>query len=233
MPAPNACTTDHRPVLARWPGVAALRRLAATPAGRPPEACAFCNVAVGDAHAHVIELDGRRVSCACRACALLFSGSANARYRTIPDRVEDWSDLPIADADLRALHAPINLAFVYTSAARQRVVAAYPSPAGPVESAPPAGAWSELVARHPRLAQLALDVEALLVNRLHGRRDCLRVPIDECYRLCGAIRTQWRGLSGGDALWRAVEATFDALHARAVRPSRAAAVHPPMEAPRA
>ena len=54
------------------------------------------------------------------------------------------------------------------------------------------------------------DVEALLVNRLGARRGSRRtsiscVPIDQCFKLVGLVRTHWRGLSGGEELWQALE----------------------------
>ena len=41
------------------------------------------------------------------------------------------------------------------------------------------------------------------------------VPIDECYKLVGLIRTHWRGLSGGTEVWREIGAFFAALKSRA------------------
>ena len=63
--------------------------------------------------------------------------------------------------------------------------------------------------------QLQPDVEALLVNRVGGTREYLLVPIDECYKLVGLIRTHWRGLSGGAEVWREIGAFFAALKTRA------------------
>ena len=41
------------------------------------------------------------------------------------------------------------------------------------------------------------------------------VPIDECYKLVGLIRSHWRGLSGGTEVWREIGAFFAALKKRA------------------
>ncbi len=60
-------------------------------------------------------------------------------------------------------------------------------------------AWQALTEDNPVLRDFEPDVEALLVNRTKGARDCYRVGIDECYKLVGLIRTHWRGLSGGTA----------------------------------
>jgi hypothetical protein len=60
------------------------------------------------------------------------------------------------------------------------------------------------------------DVTALLVNRVgHARgsapAEYYLVPIDECYKLVGLIRTHWRGLSGGTEVWREITTFFTAL----------------------
>ena len=63
------------------------------------------------------------------------------------------------------------------------------------------------------------DVEALLVNRIgrnpgHGTSNSesaagyFLVPIDECYKLVGLIRAHWRGLSGGQDVWKQIEQFF-------------------------
>ena len=68
----------------------------------------------------------------------------------------------------------------------------------------PLEAWQALVEDNPVLATFEPDVEALLVNRVGAARECYRVGIDECYKLVGLIRTHWRGLSGGTAVWEEI-----------------------------
>jgi hypothetical protein len=51
-------------------------------------------------------------------------------------------------------------------------------------------------------------VEALLVNRARGARMHFVVPIEDCYRLAGLIRTRWRGLSGGEEVWKEIDGFF-------------------------
>jgi hypothetical protein len=43
------------------------------------------------------------------------------------------------------------------------------------------------------------------------------VPIDECFRLVGLIRTHWRGLSGGTAVWAEIGRFFTALKEHSCR----------------
>jgi hypothetical protein len=63
------------------------------------------------------------------------------------------------------------------------------------------------------------DVEALLVNRVAHARGSAQaeyylVPIDECYKLVGIIRTHWRGLSGGTEVWQELGRFFTGLRNR-------------------
>ena len=89
----------------------------------------------------------------------------------------------------------------------------YPSPAGGNRIASDAGSLARFEEENPVLRDFEPDVEALLVNRVGPRREYYRVPIDECYKLVGLIRTHWRGLSGGaksgkkSAILRRIEQT--------------------------
>jgi hypothetical protein len=58
------------------------------------------------------------------------------------------------------------------------------------------------------------DVEALLVNRVRDSRDYYIAPIDECYKLVGLIRANWRGLSGGQEVWQEIDRFFSDLKKR-------------------
>jgi hypothetical protein len=72
-----------------------------------------------------------------------------------------------------------------------------------------------LVAENPVLGHLEPDVEALLVNRVCDSREYFLAPIDACYELVGVIRTHWRGLSGGAAVWQEIASFFSRLKRRA------------------
>jgi hypothetical protein len=117
----------------------------------------------------------------------------------------------MSDVDWEAFSIPINLAFITESTAAARVMAYYPSPAGATESLLPPEAWAQLVADNPILKELQPDVEALLVNRVGAAREFYRAPIDECYKLVGLIRSNWRGLSGGADVWRTIAEFFKEL----------------------
>jgi hypothetical protein len=197
--------------------LARLRSLAGARAGRAVERCELCGAPLGDEHQHLLELGTRQLACACDACAVLFSSEQGARYRCVPRRARRLADFDLPDESWDALCIPINLAFFHHDSRAGRVLAMYPSPAGATESLLPMDAWADLCAANPALGQMQVDVEALLLNRLGARRDAFLVPIDACYRLVGLIRSHWRGLSGGSAVWREIDRFFEGLSRRCGR----------------
>jgi hypothetical protein len=193
--------------------LASLRRLV-QPRPTRRESCDLCSADLADEHDHLFELANRQVSCACEPCAILFSNPAAPKYRRVPRRRELLADFRLSDVQWAGLQLPIDLAFFVQSSAAGRVVALYPSPAGATEALPPADAWDEVVRDNPRIADLEPDVEALLVNRIGSTRDHFRVGIDECYTLVGLVRTKWRGMSGGPAVWTEIAKFFARLKER-------------------
>jgi hypothetical protein len=175
--------------------VARLRNFAQPPAVE--ERCDLCNERLGERHAHLVEPAARRLLCACRACALLFTDRTDGRYRRVPEQTQVLAEFAMTDIQWAAFRLPINLAFFFYSSPDQRIVALYPSPGGATQSQLSLSAWHELAAANPVLTGLEADVEALLVNRIDDARHYYRVPIDRCYALVGVIRRQWRGFSGG------------------------------------
>lgn len=192
--------------------LASLRRFVRPRAAR--ERCEICDAAIGDDHAHLIELSSRRLLCACEACALLFSDRDGLRFRRVPRRVRLLTDFRMTDGAWEALQLPINLAFFVRSAAAGETLAMYPSPAGATQARVSPEAWKGLEGENPSLHDLESDVEALLVNRVGEAREYYRVGIDECYKLVGLIRTHWRGLSGGQAAWDEIGRFFADLKGR-------------------
>jgi hypothetical protein len=188
---------------------ASLRRFLRPPA--VPEWCELCSAELAADHAHLVELASRRLCCACDPCALLFSSQAAPKYRRVPRRARFLADFRLTDVQWAAFEIPINLAFFLHSTAAGRVVALYPSPAGATESLPAPEAWQALVEDNPVLRGLEPDVETLLVNRLGETPEYYRVGVDQCYKLVGLIRTHWRGLSGGTAVWDEVRRFFTTM----------------------
>ena len=130
------------------------------------EVCELCAAPLPPMHQHLLELEKRRVTCACDPCAILFGGNARQRYRRIPRDVRRLRDFVMDDQEWESLLIPINLAFFVHNSAAGRVIAQYPSPGGAMESSLDLEYWNAIVERNPVLKQLEPDVEALLVNRL-------------------------------------------------------------------
>jgi hypothetical protein len=185
--------------------LAALRRRARK--DEDLEHCDLCSAPVPDDHRHLVEIQTRRVACACGACAILFPAQASARYKEVPREGRRLHDFAITDAQWNSLLIPINIAFFMRDSSADRMTAYYPSPAGAMESLLELDTWNEFA------GDLVLrdDVEALVVNRLRTPHVYCVLPIDRCYRLVGLIRTKWRGLSGGAEVWTEIDRFFAEL----------------------
>ncbi|HLI60049.1 MAG TPA: DUF5947 family protein [Solirubrobacteraceae bacterium] len=229
---PARAGAERRPGASRLEDLAALRRrtqalarmraLARTgtvsvPAGArtsPQERCDLCTTKIPDDHRHLIQLEERRIVCACEACWALHSG--DAEYRPTGTRTLWLERFRCDEETWGRFQIPIALAFFMRSSITGGVVAFYPSPAGATESELSLEAWDALVALNPVLAELDPDGEALVVNRLSDPHQHVIAPIDDCYALVGLIKTRWEGISGGDALTEAVPAFLESMRARAL-----------------
>jgi hypothetical protein len=172
------------------------------------ERCELCLGPLPPEHRHVADIEQRSLLCACRACVVLLArpGAGGGHFRLVPERVALLDDFEFTDEQWAALQLPVDLAFFFRSTATGRVVALYPSPVGATESS---------LAVDVVLDAFEPDVEALLVNRTHGRREHFLVPIDRCYELVALIRARWKGLAGGTEVWAEIDRFFDGLRARA------------------
>lgn len=186
------------------------------------EQCDLCSVELGPYHPHLVEPATRRLVCACQACAILFSGAADTKYRRVPERIQYLPNFELSDAQWEGLAIPINMAFFFQSSAAGKVIVLYPSPAGATESLLDFESWQEIVACNPVLQDMAPDTEALLVNRVQKTPQYFIVPIDQCYRLVGLIRMKWKGLSGGAEVWEAINGFFTEMKDRTTVVSEAA-----------
>lgn len=201
-----------------------LRQFARRREMRPPvEQCELCSAEIPPEHRHLLELSRRTLICVCVPCSILFSdpGAGQGKYRLVPSRFLKLSDFQMTDEQWDDLAIPVNMVYLFHNTAAQRVMALYPSPAGAMESTLTLEGWDALVSSNPILRDLQSDVEALLINRVKNRggehyREHYIVPIDVCYELVGLIRLKWRGLSGGEEVWTAIEEFFTRLRSRAV-----------------
>ena len=171
---------------------------------RAGEVCELCAVEIADEHGHLVDLEGRSLLCACRACYLLFTagGSGGLRYRAVPDRYLSFPDFRLSEEQWDSLQIPVSVAFFFVNSTLERVAAFYPGPAGATESLLALETWADLVAANPELGTLEPDVEAFLVRADRHSTDsssveCFLVPIDACYELVGELRRLWRGFDGG------------------------------------
>src|ERR1700730_9865883 len=142
---------------------AALRRFVPQGASRAIVAqCDLCSAPVGAEHEHLVEPVTRRINCVCQACAVIFSGQAGTKYKRVPRRARFLVDFQITDAQWDSLMVPISMAFFFYSTPMGKVVALYPSPAGPTESLLSLDSWDDIVNANSIPQALAPDVEALL-----------------------------------------------------------------------
>ena len=216
-------TNDHEnnpPPAARRPppespqsAIGVLRRFV-RPRRVAAERCDLCSAELPAEHTHLFEPPTRQLLCSCEACAVLFSGQAETKYKRVPRRVRSLPDFRLTDAQWESLLIPIGMAFFFHSSPAGKTLALYPSPAGATESLLDLSSWGAVVEDNPVLKGLEPDTEALLVNRVRGAGDYYVAPIDECFKLVGLIRARWRGLSGGAEVWREIEEFFAALKAK-------------------
>jgi hypothetical protein len=177
------------------------------------EVCDLCQAALSLEHQHLLEPASRKVDCVCDPCAILFSNQTG-QYRRVPRRFQVLPELRMTNAQWNLLMIPIGIAFLFRSSTAKKIVALYPSPAGPVESALRFDSWNEVAPGNAVLEGFEDDVEALLVYRVGPVQEYYRVPIDECFKLVGLVRMNWKGLSGGTVVWEQIEGFLAGLKQR-------------------
>lgn len=198
------------------PDLSVLKRFARRSQPAELELCDFCSEPIPSEHRHLLEISKREVMCVCQACSILFDREAASlgKFRLIPDRRIYFADFQMSDIDWESLRIPVGLAFLFYSTPAGKVLAYYPGPMGATESLLSLDTWDALVESNPLLKELEPDVEALLVNRARGAKDHFLVPIDECFRLVGLLRTNWRGFTGGKEVWEEIGRFFKGLRTR-------------------
>jgi len=179
----------------------------------------MCSRELADNHQHLLDPLSRKLVCACDACAILFNAQGQTKYKRVPRRIRFLPGFRMTDSQWDGLMMPINMAFFFKSSPQDRVIALYPSPAGATESLLSFDTWDEIERDNPPLLEMEADVEALLVNRIGHSRGFSQpeyyiVPIDECFKLVGLIRSRWQGLSGGTEVWREIGQFFNTLEAQ-------------------
>lgn len=191
------------------PSFVPLERLVAK-ADTKHERCDLCGLVLSMTHEHLFDVERRRLQCACTACSVLFDATAGKRRR-VRRRCLRLEAFRMSDAQWEALEVPVGLAFFSYSSSLRNVIAAYPGPAGAVESVVAEAAWADLVRDNAVLAEIEADTAAFLVDRLSAEPSYHVLSIDECYRLTGLVRKRWHGLTGGDGPLHAVSEFLSAL----------------------
>lgn len=203
----------------------ALRRLAQRgrtggdePREEAHERCELCAEPIPDEHRHLLDRKADRLRCACRACALVLDrgGQAGGRYRLVPEHSVELAALAHDDARWAELKLPVSLAFLVRRAS-DGPVAIFPGALGPTDAPIEPSAWAALEEAYPAVRDMASEVEAILVHRVRGARECWVAPIDACYRLVALVRSQWRGIAGGDEVWQEISRFFDGIRRQQTR----------------
>jgi len=193
--------------------VAGLGRLARPEPVEEQEKCEVCGSSIAVDHRHLLELGERRILCSCEPCIAMRSGLEN--YCPVGTRFVWLENVEFPNELWAAFQLPIGLAFFFRSTGVNAVVALYPSPAGATESELHLESWEKLVGLNPILENLESDSEALVVNRMGEAHQHAIVPIDECYRLVGLIKSTWEGISGGPAIENSVPKFFEYVRHKA------------------
>ena len=175
----------------------------------------MCSEPLPGGHSHVVNVESRSILCTCRPCYLLFvrPGSGGGKHRAVPERYRYASSFPAGQSIWESSGIPVGMTFVFHREPGGPV-AFYPSPAGATESLLPVYAWEQALRATPAFADIAADVEALLINKRGAEFEAFLVPIDACYELVGIVRVNWKGFDGGSQAWQRIEEFFDSLRRR-------------------
>lgn len=184
-----------------------VRGVVANEHDRNVERCSLCALELSEQHPHLLDRETSFPICVCRACSILFDRelSGQQRYRRIPERRVRAPTL-----DPSVLGVPVGLVF-FVRQDDGKVSARYPSPAGATCFDIDESDWRAALVASELQEEPVPEVEALLLATIKGHSEAWIVPLSDCYRLVGAIRQSWKGLSGGDGVWSAVDAMLEEL----------------------
>lgn len=176
----------------------------------------MCAAPIPEEHGHVVHIENRELMCVCRPCYLLFAkdGSGQGKYRQVPDRYLFDPYFVLDDAQWEDIQIPVSMAFFFNNSTLDRFVAFYPSPAGATESLLDLEAWGKVMEANSSFEGILPDVEALLLRKEDDTFAGYLVPIDKAYELTAIVRMHWKGFSGGEEVWDAMNRFFEDLRGR-------------------
>lgn len=164
------------------------------------ERCELCSAPLEEPHPHLFEARTRQMRCACRGCSLIVP--TGGTHRVVPRR---FDALAIdAKAWLLTLGVPVGVAAIVRRD-DGRTVVCYPGAAGLVESEL---ATDELV----NVPALEPEVEAVVLSSLPDG-GAWHTGIDVVFEIVGAVRTAWRGMTGGPDVPTAIRKVIEGARA--------------------
>ena len=197
----------------RGGGFEVLRRFAKARA--PVERCDLCGLEIGPDHDHLIDPAERRLVCACGACAVLFSAQAGTKFKRVP---QDVTRTRRADDQRLRSGRRSGCRSIWRSSTTARRRDGW-WPATPVRRARRSPCWSSRPGRKssasipssPACSPTSRRCWSTACAAARTRTACFLVPIDQCFRLVGIIRMQWKGFTGGTAVWEEIDGFFAEL----------------------
>lgn len=188
------------------------------------ERCDFCASEIKGEHRHLIEPGSKSVACACNICVLTSSSlrkitSQGAfHYKIIPELYSVVSDFVMPEEVWASLSIPVDMAFFVYSSTKEDLEVFFPSPLGPIQSELSQHSKSLLKTMNPIIKVLShednRDALALLVNRTETSSEYFLIPIDQCYKLIGLMRKNWRGFGGGKEMHVMIAQFFQELRSK-------------------
>src|SRR4051812_11441423 len=79
------------------------------------ERCELCGAILPGEHSHLLDLQSRRLTCACEPCSVLFAHRGSSGLRRVGRRVRELPDFQMNAVEWEALRLPIGLAFFVNS----------------------------------------------------------------------------------------------------------------------
>ena len=184
----------------RMPTIAApvYRSLRQFVRSRPRPSAASC-AAIGLAaeHSHLVEPASRQLVCSCDACSILFSGQQSRAISTGSQRRRVLAGLPTDRCPMGRSTSTDQPGLFHDKHAGRPRARLLPESGRGHRIAPGARGLARLGGGEPDPRPTRAGCRSTPGQSDEQGSRVLPRPIDECYKLVGLIRANWRGLSGG------------------------------------